>query len=64
MNQVNVNALLVRAIKTFIQAFLAALSLGILTTTNIPAIKALVVGAVAAGVSAVMNIFIAPTEAK
>lgn len=64
MNEVNINALLVRALKTFLQAFLAALALGIVTTTNISALKALVVGAIAAGVSAVMNLFIAPTEAK
>ncbi len=64
MNQINVNALLVRALKTFLQAFIAAVSVGIVTTTNIPAIRALIIGALAAGVSAVMNLFIAPTEAK
>lgn len=61
---VNLEALVVRAFKTFIQAFLAALSLGIVSTTNISAIKALIVGAIAAGVSAVMNLLIAPQEAK
>lgn len=64
MNEVNINALVVRALKTFLQAFLAALALGIVTTTDIPALKALIVGAIAAGVSAVMNLFLAPKEAK
>lgn len=64
-NRVSIEALIVRAIKTFIQAFAAALSLGILTPINdVTAIKAMIVGAVAAGISAVMNLFIAPQEAK
>lgn len=58
------NVLLVRALKTFVQAFLGAVSLGIVTATNISALKALVVGAIAAGVSAVMNLIIQPTEPK
>lgn len=58
------NVLIVRALKTFFQAFLAAVSLGIVTTTDIAAIKALIVGAIAAGISAVMNLLIQPTEAK
>ena len=58
------NVLVVRAVKTFLQAFLAALSLGIVTTTDVPAVKALVVGAIAAGISAVMNLFLQPKEAK
>lgn len=58
------NVLIVRALKTFTQAFIAAVSVGIVTTTDIPAIRALVVGAIAAGVSAVMNLVIQPTEAK
>lgn len=64
MSSVNVNALIVRAFKTFVQAFVAALALGIVSTTNVSAIKALIVGAIAAGVSAVMNLFVAPQEAK
>lgn len=60
----DINVLVVRALKTFVQAFLAAVSLGIVTTTDIPALKALIVGAIAAGVSAVMNLLIQPTEAK
>jgi len=64
MNNVNTNALIIRAFKTFIQTFLAAVSVGIVTTTDIPAVKALIVGALAAGISAVMNLFLAPQEAK
>lgn len=64
MPQVNINALLVRAFKTFIQAFLAAVSLGIVTTSNISALRALIVGAIAAGISAAINLIIAPQEAK
>lgn len=60
----NTNVLLVRALKTFIQAFLGAVSLGIVTTTDIPALKALIVGALAAGFSAAINLVIQPTEAK
>lgn len=63
----NINVLVVRAAKTFVQAFIASLSYG-LAATNAPnstsAYRALIVGAVAAGVSAVMNVFIQPTEAK
>lgn len=58
------NVLFVRAFKTFIQAFVAAVSVGIVSTTNISAVRALIIGAIAAGVSAVMNLFIQPTEAK
>ena len=64
MNKVNLEALLVRALKTFVQTFVAAVSAGIVTTTDISAIRALIIGALAAGVSAVMNLFLAPQEAK
>lgn len=59
-----INVLFVRALKTFVQAFLAAVSLGVVSTTDVSAIKALIVGAIAAGISAVMNLLIQPTEAK
>jgi len=63
----NYNAITVRAAKTFVQAFIASLSYG-LAGTNAPsstsAYRALIVGAVAAGISAVMNVFLAPQEAK
>lgn len=58
------NVILIRALKTFVQAFLAAVSLGIVTATSITAVKALIVGAIAAGVSAAMNLVIMPTEPK
>lgn len=60
----DINVLFVRALKTFIQAFLAAISLGIVTTTDVSAVKSLIVGAIAAGISAAMNIVIAPKEAR
>lgn len=63
-NQVNINTILVRALKTFIQAFVAAVSIGIVSTTDISAVRALLVGAIAAGISAVMNLFIQPQEPK
>lgn len=60
----NFNVIFIRALKTFLQAFVAAVSVGIVTTTDISAVRALIVGAIAAGVSAVMNLFIQPNEAK
>lgn len=65
MSQQQVLALLVRAIKTFLQAFFATLAAGMLTTgIDGAAIKALIIGAFAAGISALMNAFIKPAEAK
>lgn len=64
MAPLNINALLIRALKTFIQGFLAALAAGVVTAVDIPTTKALVIGAIAAGISAVMNLFLAPQEAK
>lgn len=64
INKVNLEALVVRALKTFLQAFIAAVSVGVVTSTSISAVRALIVGAIAAGVSAVMNLFIAPQESK
>lgn len=55
----NVNALIVRAFKTFVQAFVPAWAL-----TNYDLSKGALVGALAAGLSALMNLFIQPTEAK
>lgn len=63
----NYNALVVRAVKTFVQAFIASLSIGLAGTsssTGTAAYRALIVAAVAAGISAVMNVFIQPVEAK
>ena len=55
----NGNALLFRAFKTFVQTFLATWAV-----TNFDFGQAAVIGAIAAGISAVMNLFIQPTEAK
>lgn len=55
----NGNALLVRAFKTFVQTFLATWAL-----TNFDFGQASLIGAAAAGISALMNLFIQPTEAK
>lgn len=55
----NANALLVRAFKTFVQAGLAAWAV-----TAFSFEQAALVGAAAAGVSALMNLFIQPSEAK
>ena len=63
-NQVNVNALLVRAFKTFLQGSLSVLALNLVDVTNITTGKAVLIGAVAAGISAVANLFLQPQEAK
>lgn len=64
---VDPKVLLVRSSKTFIQGFLASLGVQ-LAATNLPgstaAWRALLVAAVAAGISAVMNVIIKPQEAK
>ena len=64
MSQINVNVLLVRAFKTFVQGFASAVTLNIANVTNLSTAKVLLIGAEAAGISALMNLFIAPTEAK
>lgn len=64
MNQININAIFVRAAKTFLQAFLAVVLAGLATTTDIIAAKALLIAAFAAGVSALMNLFFRPQESK
>lgn len=64
MSEQQIQALIVRAIKTFIQGFAAVFLTGLVTATSQVALKALIVGAFAAGVSAVMNVFIKPVEAR
>lgn len=54
----NGNALFVRAFKTFVQAGLATWAV-----TNFDFTTGAIVGACAAGISALMNLFIKPTEA-
>lgn len=58
-NDINGNAIWIRALKTFVQAAGAAWAV-----TGFDLGKGALIGAVAAGVSALMNLFIAPQEAK
>ena len=53
------NALLIRALKTFIQAGLAGWAV-----TGFDFSTGALIGAIAAGASALMNLFIQPQEAK
>ena len=66
MNQTP-KAILVRAAKTFFQAFLGSITVT-MAATNTPnttaAYRALFVGAIAAGISALVNLYIQPVEAK
>jgi hypothetical protein len=64
MTEKQVQALIVRAIKTFLQAALAFVFAGLASVSTLPAGKALLIAAIAAGVSAVTNVFIKPEEAK
>lgn len=57
-NTMNGNALFVRAFKTFVQAGLATWAV-----TGFDFTTGAIIGAVAAGISALMNLFIKPTEA-
>lgn len=52
--------ILIRALKTFIQGFLGALAVTLPSSdfSNTEVIKSLLIGAVAGGVSAVMNLII------
>jgi uncharacterized membrane protein len=67
MSEQQVQALVVRALKTFVQGFMGFLVTG-LTLGTLPAsteaVRALLAGAVAAGISAIMNLYIKPVEAK
>lgn len=58
------NVILIRALKTFVQAAGAVVLAGVTTAVDGATTKALIIGAVAAGISAVMNLFIKPTEPK
>lgn len=49
------NEIVVRAVKTFVQAFAAVVLVGYVQVKDIESAKALAVAAVAAGVSAVWN---------
>lgn len=58
------NVILIRALKTFVQAFLGALAIGLAGVVSLATGKAVLIGAVSAAISAVMNLFIQPTEPK
>lgn len=64
MSEAQVIALIVRALKTFLQAALAFVVAGLASISTLSAGKALLLAAIAAGLSAVMNVFIKPVEAK
>jgi hypothetical protein len=64
MDRINIEALLVRAFKTFVQGFASVLVVSTTTVVDIETGKAVLIGAVAAGISAVMNLFLQPNEAK
>lgn len=53
------NDIVVRAFKTFVQAFLATLAVSVTTVNDTNTGKAALIGAVAAGVSAVWNFLVA-----
>lgn len=46
---------IIRALKTFAQAFFAAVAAGVIGVTDMDALVALLIAAIAAGVSAVWN---------
>lgn len=51
--------IVVRAAKTFVQAFLASLAVAVVNVHDVTTAKAAVIGAVAAGISAFWNFVIA-----
>lgn len=54
-SELDVKDITVRALKTFIQAFFAALAVSVATVSDQDTARIALVGAVAAGISAVMN---------
>lgn len=53
------NDIVIRAFKTFVQAFLATLAVSVVTVTDKSTAKAALIGAFAAGASAVWNTVVA-----
>lgn len=47
--------IIIRAVKTFLQAFLSVLALGLVNVTSVDALQALAIAGLAAGISAVQN---------
>jgi len=54
-SELDVKDIAVRALKTFVQAFFAALAVSVATVSDQDTARIALVGAVAAGISAVMN---------
>lgn len=56
----NIKDVMVRALKTFIQGFLGALAITLPSTdlTNTAVLKSVLIGALAGGISAVMNLIL------
>lgn len=52
---INWKDIAIRALKTFVQAFLAVLVAGVATVDNLDALVALLVAGLAAGISALQN---------
>lgn len=59
MKNLLTNDIVVRALKTFVQTFLAVVAVGATSVTDVATAKALVVGAAAAAISAVWNAVLA-----
>jgi hypothetical protein len=55
MKNLLTNDVVVRAVKTFVQAFLATLAVSVATVQDVPTAKAALVGALAAAISAAWN---------
>jgi len=53
-----VKDLIIRALKTFLQSFLAALAVGIVAVDDFAGLQALAIASAAAALSAVMNLII------
>jgi hypothetical protein len=51
-----VKDILVRALKTFVQAFLGAVAIGIVAVDDLAGLQALAIASLAAAISAVMNL--------
>ena len=64
LNQAKRKDILIRAFKTFIQAFLGVISVGLLDIADTNALKALIAAGFAAGFSAVWNAFYNPLNVK
>lgn len=64
MSEAQILAIIVRALKTFLQSAASVVALNIGNVTDLNAGKTLAIAALAAGISALINGFIKPVEAK